>query len=435
MAAERAGAAGLSTVLVEKSHLGGVCLNEGCVPSKTILYSAKLYSQAGHSQAYGVTVSNASFDLAAVMLRKEKIVDTMRRGIASTLKKCKVTVETGSGTILPKQGDAFAVRVGDRTIEGKRLLICTGSEAIRIPIPGADQKFVFTNREILSNNLVPKNFVVVGGGVIGLEIATFFAEIGSAVTVVELLPSIGGPIDPEISSILQKELEKKDIVFRLEAKVNAIGDHSVTFENQGKSETILADIVLMSVGRRPVTKGFGLENINVAVEKNAIKTDEHGRTSIPGVWAAGDVNGFSMLAHTAYREAEVCVNDMLGKKDRMRYNAIPGVIYTHPEVASVGLTLDEATRLGHDASCAKLPLSFSARYVAENEGGRGVCKVVIDKKYGTLLGVHMIGGACSEMIFGAAAMIENELRVDDVKDIVFPHPTVSEIIKDTVWHL
>ena len=435
MAAERAGAAGLSTVLVEKSHLGGVCLNEGCVPSKTILYSAKLYSQACHSQVYGVTVSNASFDLPAVMLRKEKIVDTMRRGIASTLKKCKVTVETGSGTILPKQGDAFAVQVGDRTIEGKRLLICTGSEAIRIPIPGADQKFVFTNREILSNNLVPKNFVVVGGGVIGLEIATFFAEIGSAVTVVELLPSIGGPIDSEISSILQKELEKKGIVFRLEAKVNAIGDHSVTFENQGKSETILADIVLMSVGRRPVTKGFGLENINVAVEKNAIKTDEHGRTSIPGVWAAGDVNGFSMLAHTAYREAEVCVNDMLGKKDRMRYNAIPGVIYTHPEVATVGMTLDEATKLGHDASCAKLPLSFSGRYLAENEGGRGICKVVIDKKYGTLLGVHMIGGACSEMIFGAAAMIENELRVDDVKDIVFPHPTVSEVIKDAVWHL
>jgi dihydrolipoamide dehydrogenase len=435
MAAERAGAAGLSTVLVEKSHLGGVCLNEGCVPSKTILYSAKLYSQAGHSQAYGVTVSNASFDLPAVMIRKEKIVDMLRRGIASTLKKCTVTVETGAGTILPKQGDAFAVQVGGRTIEGKRLLICTGSEAIRLPIPGADQKFVFTNREILSNNVVPKNFVVVGGGVIGLEIATFFAEIGSAVTVVELLPSIGGPIDPEISSILQKELEKKGIVFRLEAKVNAIGDHLVTFENQGKSETIVADIVLMSVGRRPVTKGFGLENINVAVEKNAIKTDEHGRTSIPGVWAAGDVNGFSMLAHTAYREAEVCVNDMLGKKDRMRYNAIPGVIYTHPEVATVGLTLDEATRLGHDASCAKLPLSFSARYVAENEGGRGVCKVVIDKKYGTLLGVHMIGGACSEMIFGAAAMIENELRVDDIKDIVFPHPTVSEVIKDAVWHL
>ena len=435
LAAERAGAAGLNTVLIEKENLGGVCLNEGCIPSKTILHSAKLYRQAGHSQAYGVTASNVMFDLASVMARKEKIIDTLRKGIAATLKKHHVTVETGEGTILSWQDKVFRVQVNSRIVEGTRLLVCTGSKAIRLPIPGADQKFVHTNREILSIDFIPERLVVVGGGVIGLEIATFFAEVGSSVTVIELLTSIGGPIDSEIAQILQKELEKKGVTFRLQAKVTAIGDSSVSFEANGQNESIKADIVLMSVGRKPVTKGIGLENLNVYVENGAIKTDEQGRTNVPGVWAAGDVNGISMLAHTAYREAEVCINDMLHKKDRMRYSAVPAVIYTHPEVATVGLTVDDAEKRGYKVVSAKLPLSYSGRYCVENEGGRGVCKVVIDKQYKTLLGVHMIGGMCSEMIFGAAAMIDNELRVDDIKEIIFPHPTVSEIIKDTLWQI
>ncbi len=435
LAAERAGAAGLNTVLIEKAELGGVCLNEGCIPSKTILNSARLYSQAKHSQAYGVNASNVTFDLATVMARKDKIVDTLRRSIASTLKKHRVTVETGEGKVLPRQDTAFRVQVDNRIVEGARLLVCTGSEAIRLPVPGADQKFVYTNREILSIDFIPKELVVVGGGAVGLEIATFFAEVGSNVTVIELLPSIGGPIDSEIAQLLQKELEKKGITFRLQAKVTAIGDHAVSFEANGQNERSKADIVLMSVGRRPVTKGIGLENLNVYIEKGAVTTDEHGRTNIPGVWAAGDVNGISMLAHTAYREAEVCINDLLNKKDRIRYSAIPAVIYTHPEVATVGLTSADAEKLGRKVVSAKLPLSYSGRYLAENEGGRGICKVVVDNQYKTLLGVHMIGGMCSEMIFGAAAMVDNELRVDDIKEIVFPHPTVSEIIKDTLLHV
>jgi dihydrolipoamide dehydrogenase len=433
LAAERAGAAGLNTVLIEKGHLGGVCLNEGCIPSKTLLYSAKLYDQAKHSQSFGVAASNVTFDLSAVMARKERIIDTQRKGIASALKRHRIAVEAGEGTILQKQGQALRVQVNDRTFEGERLLVCAGSEAIRPPIPGGDQPFVYTNREILSVKSIPGSLVVVGGGVIGLEIATFFAEVGSRVTVVELLPAVGGPLDSEIAGILQKEMEKKGIAFKLQAKVSTIGDHAVTYDVNGVQESSAADIVLMSVGRRPVTGAIGLENIGVFVDKGAIRTDERGRTNVPGVWAAGDVNGVSMLAHTAYREAEVCVNDMLGKKDRMRYSSVPAVIYTHPEVATVGLTVAEAEKRGLAVVGAKLPLSYSGRYCAENEGGRGMCKVVVDKKYGTLLGVHMIGGLCSEMIFGAAAMVESELRVEDIKEIVFPHPTVSEIIKDTLW--
>lgn len=434
MAAERAGSAGLSTVLIEKKHLGGVCLNEGCIPSKTILHSSKLYSQALHSQAFGVTVSNVTFDLATVMNRKNKIIDTLRKGIASTLKKSQVTIESGEGIILPRRAETFCIQVNGKVIEGKRLLIATGSEAIHPPIPGAEQNFVYTNKEILSVNFIPNELVVVGGGVIGLELATFFAEIGSKVTIIELLSTIGGPIDSEIASILQKELEKKGIVFKLKAKVTSIGDHLVGFETDAGGESVRADIVLMSVGRRAVTRNIGIENLNLYMEKGAIRTDMHGRTNIPGVWAAGDVNGTSMLAHTAYREAEVCINDMLNKKDQMRYNAIPGVIYTHPEVATVGLTLAEAERTGLKAKEEKLPLSYSGRYLAENESGKCICKVVVDAQYGTVLGLHMIGGTCSEMIFGASMMIENQLRINDVKEIVFPHPSVCEVIKDTLWH-
>jgi len=433
-AAERAGAAGLSTVLIENEYLGGVCLNQGCIPSKTILASSKLYSQALHSQAFGVNAENVTLDLATVMQRKDKIINALRKGIAATLEKNHVVVETGNGIILPKPGADFVCEVNGKTITGKRLLVCTGSEAVRLPVPGADLPHVYTNREILSVNTLPKQLVVIGGGVIGLELATFFAEAGCKVTVIEMLPSIGGKLDPEISRILLKELEKKGITFHLQAKVMAIDNKEVAFENNGETGKIAADIVLMSVGRRPVTNGLGLENLNVYTEKGAIKTDAQGRTNIPGVWAAGDVNGVSMLAHTAYREAEVCVNNMLDIKDQMRYNAVPSVIYTHPEVATVGLTLDDAIKAGYDAACSSLPLAYSGRFLAENDNTRGICKVVTDNKLKTILGVHIIGGPCSEMIFGAAIMIESELRVNDIKEIVFPHPSVSEIIKDVLWH-
>jgi dihydrolipoamide dehydrogenase len=434
-AAERAGAAGLNTVLIEKSNLGGVCLNEGCIPSKTILNSARLYTQAKHSQAFGVNASNVVFDLATVMARKEKIVNALRKGIATTLKKNRVTVETGEGKILDRKGMAFRVKVSNRIVEGKHLLVCTGSTAVRLNVPGVDQKFVFTNKELFSIDFIPENFVVIGGGAVGLEMAVFFAEIGSKVTVIELLSSIGGQIDFEIAQILQKELEKINITFKLLAKVDAIEDHVVVFEMNENKESIKADVVLMSVGRRPMTEGIGLDNLNVQIERGAVKTDEQGRTNIPGIWAAGDVNGISMLAHTAYREAEVCINGMLNKEDRVRYSAIPAVIYTHPEVANVGLTVADAEKLGIEVVSAKLPLSYSGRYLAENERDKGVCKVVIDKKDRTLIGVHMIGGMCSEMIFGAATMIDKKMKIDEIKEIVFPHPTVSEIIKDTLWHV
>jgi dihydrolipoamide dehydrogenase len=431
-AAERAGAAGLSVVVIEQGNLGGVCLNEGCIPSKTLLHSSKLYTQVRTSQVYGVNAAAASLDLSAVMARKENIIGNLRKGISFSLKKQGVTVESGVGIILGRENGSFKVKVGEKIIEGSRLLVCTGSEALRLPVPGADRPFVVTNREILSIGRIPERLAIIGGGAIGLEFATFFVEAGSAVTVIELLPVIGGSIDAEIGRALRRELEKKGIAFKLDSRVTSIGDHTVTFDMGGQSETIGADVVLMSVGRRPAVNGIGLEAIGVAVEKGAVRTDERGRTNVDGVWAAGDVNGVSMLAHTAYREAEVCVNDMRGIDDAVSYDAIPWVIYTHPEVAGAGLTDTEAVKRGMDVATAKLPLSYNGRFLAENEGSRGLCKAVVDKQSRVLLGVHMIGGPCSEMIFGAAMMVEKKMTAGDIGKFVFPHPTVSEIIRDTV---
>ncbi len=432
--AERAARAGLSTLLVEKAALGGVCLNEGCIPSKTLLHSSKLFSLVKNSRAYGITAGDAAFDMQTVMTRKQKIIDMHCRGIAGSLKKCGVVVEAGSGAVLPKT-EAFNVAVGEKSFQGKRLLICTGAQALRLPVEGADRPFVVTNREILSVAALPRDLVVVGAGAIGLELAVFFAETGSNVTVVELLPDIGGSVDKELGLVLKRELEKANVRFLLQTRVTSFGDHAVAWESPEGSGTITADLALMSVGRRPVTQGWGLENIGVALSNKAIVTDENGRTNVEGVWAAGDVNGRSMLAHTAYREADACVDDMLGKKSPVNYDAIAQVMYTHPEVACVGLTAEEAARRGLDVMVAKLPLSYNGRYGAENEGGRGICKVVVGKQRRQILGVHIIGGACSEMIFGAAMMVEGKMTVSEIESQVFPHPTVSEIIKDAVRQL
>ena len=259
--------------------------------------------------------------------------------------------------------------------------------------------------------------------------------MGSEITVVEMLPRIAGNTEAEIASLLQKNYEKAGVKFRLGCKVTAVGPDSVTFEENGQTQSVPADKVLVSIGRRPVTKGFGLETLNPVMDRAAIKADEFGRTSVPGLFAAGDVNGVSMRAHTAYRESEVVINNLTGKKDRMRYNAIPAVIYTNPEVASVGETLESAQQKGMKVRGTTISMLFSGRYVAENEGGNGICKIVVEEGTDRLVGVHLLGNYASEIIYGAALMIARELRVADIKELVFPHPTVSEIIREALFAL
>ncbi|MBQ3048603.1 MAG: dihydrolipoyl dehydrogenase [Oscillospiraceae bacterium] len=439
LAAERAGHAGLKTAVVEKRALGGVCLNEGCVPSKAFLNSAKYYNHALHAAPYGVTVTGVSIDHAKVVERKNKVVKQLVAGVGMQMKRNHVTVIEGNAVIDGKGDEGFNIKVNDTVYAAKKLIISTGSTAVVPPIPGVKEGieagFVMTNREILDMTTVPEKLVVIGGGVIGLEMAAYFNSIGSKVTVIEMLNKIAGPTEAEISKILLNNYKKKGVNFCLSCKVTGVGTNSVSYEENGETKTVEADKVLLSIGRRAFTQGIGLETIGVLTERGAIVTDENMRTNVPGVYATGDVNGKSMLAHTAYRESEVAVNHILGKKDKMRYNAIPAVIYTDPEVASVGETEETAKAKGMDVQVANVTMKFSGRYVAEVEGGDGICKLIVDKKYNRLVGVHLIGSYASEMIYGAALMIETELRIDDIKEIVFPHPTVCEVIREALFEL
>ncbi len=438
-AAEKAAHGGLKTLVIEKRALGGVCLNEGCIPTKTFLYSAKIFDYAKHSESYGVTFQGAAIDHEKVVARKGKVVKTLVSGIEGTMKRAGVEVVKEIAEIKEKTADGFVVKAGDKEYTGKQLLICAGSEAAVPPIPGLREAvasgFAMTNREILDMTKVPKELVVIGGGVIGLEMASYFNSIGSNVKVIEMLDHIAGPTDSEISSILLKNYKKKGVEFILSAKVTSVGTDCVNYELAGEAKTVKADCVLVSIGRRPSSAGLGLENIGVLTERGAIVTGDDGRTNVPGVWAAGDINGRSMLAHTAYREGEVCINNILGKKDRMNYNAIPAVIYTNPEVASVGETSETVKAKGIDAKVESYTLRYSGRYIAENEGGDGIVKIIIDKNHRTILGVHMIGTYASEIIYGAAMMVESEMRVEDVHKMVFPHPSVCEVIREGLFQI
>lgn len=437
LAAERSGHAGLSTLLIEKRFVGGVCLNEGCIPSKALLYSAKVLDYARHGEKYGVTAENVKFNHEAVIARKNKVVKTLVTGIKSKLKANHLTLVEGVAEITGRNTEGYEVKANNEKYTGKRLLIATGSMPVIPPIPGVKEGIekgnVLTNREILDIKAIPASLVIVGGGVIGLEMASYFNSAGSKVTVIEMLDHIAGYTDREISDILMKNYKKKGIEFKLNCKVVEVKDDSVIYESEGKQYAAEAEKVLMSIGRRPVTSGIGLETIGVEVERGSIKVDNRGKTNIPEVYAAGDVNGTSMLAHTAYREAEVCINNILGKKDVMRYNAIPSVIYTNPEVGCVGETEETAKQKGIEFEAVKMSMMYSGRYVAENEGGDGICKVLIEKKSRRLIGVHMIGNYSSELIYGAGIMIETEMVVNDIKELVFPHPTVCEVIREAIF--
>ncbi len=436
-AAQLAAKAGLSTAVFEKNALGGVCLNEGCIPSKALLHSAKLFDYArADGEKYGVSTTGATLDYPYAVRRKDKVVKKLVAGIAAGLKAGGVTVVAHAATITGRTAVGFAVEADGQTYEGKKLLICTGSEPVVPPIDGlADglaSGFVMTNREILALTEPPKHLVVIGGGVIGLEMASLMNSALCQVTVIEMLDKIAGPTDAEISTLLQTAYEKKGVVFTLSAKVTGIGTSSVTFEQNGQTQTIDCDKVLLSIGRRAVTAGMGFETIGLQLERGALATDPQQKTNVPGVFAAGDVNGKSMLAHTAYREAEVAINTICGVKDTMTYNAIPSVIYTNPEVAGIGETLDTAKQKGLSATETKLPMMYSGRYMAENEGGTGICKLVWDGK--RLIGVHMLGNPASEIISTAAVVISREISLEQFKKVVFPHPSVAEILHDGLFH-
>ena len=437
VAAEKAGKNGLSTILFEKKDLGGVCLNEGCIPTKTLLYSAKLYDHTRGSEKYGIRAEGVELDYKKMTDRKTKVIRKLVAGVGLRMKNAGVQVVKAEALIEGRTEEGLIrISAAGESYEAKNLLICTGSESFIPPIPGLDLQAndaIVTNRELLAMKEAPSSLVVIGGGVIGMEFASLYNSIGIEVHVVEMLPEILGALDKEISAMLRTRYTKKGVHFHLSCKVTGIEGHRVTFvDTEGAEHVVEGDKILVSVGRRPNTQGLGLDTLGVALERGAVKVDDHMRTNAEGVYAAGDITGFSLLAHTASREAEVVINNLCGHDDTMRYDAIPGIVYTNPEVAGVGLTEEEAQKRGIEYTCHKLPMAYSGRFVAENEGGEGVCKVITDKESGRVLGVHMLGNPCSEIISSACIAIEQGMSICELERVVFPHPTVAEIIKETV---
>lgn len=429
-AAERAGKAGLSVVLFEKNSVGGVCLNEGCIPTKTLLYASKLYDSCVHARKYNVSAGEVSFDLPKMIARKSKVVRKLVLGVKAKLTGANVTLVNGEAFIV----DAHTVRCAGEIYECENLILCTGSQTVIPPILGIEKVGYWTHRDALDNKEIPRSLAIIGGGVIGMEFASFFSDLGVKVTVIEMMDEILNGIDREIASMLRADYAKRGVDFKLGAKVVRLEQNETgmqVYYQTGAEETCFeAEKLLLSVGRRPVTQGFGLENLSLAyTERKCIKVNAQLQTSVPGVYACGDLNGVSLLAHTAVKEAEIAVDTILGKSVGMSYRAIPGVVYTHPEVASVGKTEEMLQKQGITYWAVKFPMTYSGRFVAENEGVNGMMKVLVDE-HNKVLGVHLLGNPASELIVLGGIMVEDELDLEAFRRYVFPHPTVGELFRD-----
>ncbi len=428
-AAARAGRLGKKTAVIERQYIGGTCLNVGCIPTKVFLKSSKLITDCKHGLTFGVQVPSATLDFAALLERKNKVVGTLTQGVETLLKRHKVDIIRGHA----KLNGRNTVEVGSESYTAKNILIATGSAPAVPPIPGLAEAGVLDSNSVFELSALPARVAVIGGGYIGLEFASFFAGAGSRVTVIEMLPQIAAGCDRDISSRLLQDLKKQGIDVKVSSKVTAVAKGKVDYvDSEGAAASLDVDCILNATGRVPVLDGLGLEEAGVDFDKRGIKTSDRGKTSVPGIWACGDVTGRRQLAHAATREGLVAVANMFGGDQRIRYDAIPSVIYTHPEVASVGKTEEELKSQGIEYKKSISPMALSGRYLLENAGGAGVAKVLVGAKYGEILGVHIIGDLSSEFIVAAAAMIESEMCVSDVAEIVFPHPTVSEAMKEAI---
>lgn len=429
-AAEKAASAGLKTLLFEKKAVGGVCLNEGCIPTKTMLYSAKLLDNAKSGAKYGVlNTENPDFDLGKIISRKNKIVKKLTAGVRMKLKEKGVETVEKEAVLHDEANGNIVVKADEELYEASNVLLCTGSETFIPPIKGLADINYWTSREALNVTELPQTLTVIGGGVIGMEFASFFNSLGVKVTVVEMLPEILGAMDKELSAMVRAEYAKKGIVFHLNTKVIEVNEREVIIEKEGEITVVEAEKILVSAGRKANFQQLGLEKLNIETLRNGIKVNDRMQTSHPQVYACGDVTGFYMLAHTAVREGEVAVNNILGKRDTMSYAANPGVVYTNPEFSGVGKTEEELQAEGISYHVHKLPLTFSGRFMAENELGNGVCKMITNEQE-ILIGCHMVGNPSSEIIAIAALAIDKKYTFEDLKTIIFPHPTVGEIIHE-----
>ena len=427
-AAEKASKAGKDVVLFEQNAVGGTCLNVGCIPTKSLLYGAKQYYNATHAQKYGVTAENVTFDFAAMQKRKTIVVRKLVAGIKQRLNNEHCTLITGFANVESRTDKLVTISCNGEIYEAENLMICTGSTNFVPPIPGIkDNPAVWDSTDALNATELPKSIIIVGGGVIGMEFATLYHELGIPVTVIEALPTILPNLDPEVVTVLAEKYKKSGITILTETRVESINGNELTANGQ----KLTADKILVSVGRRANLNGLDALK-DIELNRGAIVIDDFCKTSLPNVYACGDVTGKIMLAHVAARQAEVAVGRMLKiiPLQRIAYNAIPSVVYTNPEIASVGITEAQAAELQIETEVRRLPMTFSGRFMAENEGETGLCKMIIDAKNHSVLGVHMIGNPCSEFVSAASFAVRMGYTTAEFEQVVFPHPTVSEILHE-----
>ena len=439
-AAIRASQLGMRVACVEKDKsLGGTCLNIGCIPSKALLDSSEFYHQAKHSFAdHGVLVPQVGLDLSKMMSRKEQVVSQLTRGISGLFKKNKIEWVPGEAKIT----GVGKVQVGARLLSTKNILIATGSEPI--PLPGApfDGQTVVSSTEALSFTQVPKRLLVVGAGVIGLELGSVWCRLGAEVLVVELADRIVPGMDSEMTRLLQRSLEKQGIKFQLKTKIEGLKAEKgkVRFKltsesgSSGSSEET-ADCALVAIGRRPFTQGLGLAECGVKMDpKGRIEVDAHFKSSVSGIYAIGDVITGPMLAHKASEEGVAAVEGMAGRAGHVNYQAIPGVVYTFPELASVGMTEDEAKAAGREIRVGKFPFTAVGRAKAMGET-EGLAKIIADAKTDRILGVHILGPRASDLIAEAAVAIEFAASAEDIARSSHAHPTFAEALKEAALNV
>jgi dihydrolipoamide dehydrogenase len=441
----RAAQLGFKTAIVEKAYLGGICNNWGCIPTKALLRSAEIYHYMQHAKDYGLSADNVSFDAKAVIARSRAVAKRLNGGVEFLMRKNKIQVIWGEATldgggkftVKKSQAEAPKGALGEGAYQARHIIVATGARPRVLPGLEPDKKLVWTYFEAMNPDRMPKSLLVVGSGAIGIEFASFYRTMGAEVTVVEVLPQILPVEDAEIATFARKAFQKQGIKILTGAKVTKLDKKtdSVTAtidDGNGKTEQITVDRVISAVGVVGNVEGFGLEKLGVKTDRGTIVIDGTGKTNVPGIYAIGDVAGPPMLAHKAEHEGIICVEAIKGLNPHpMDKTLIPGCTYCHPQVASVGLTEAKAKEAGRDIRVGRFPFVANGKAIAQGED-QGMVKVIFDKKTGQLLGAHMVGAEVTELIQGFVVAMNLETTEEELFHTIFPHPTISETMKEAV---
>lgn len=439
VASIRAAQLGANVVCIERDQKewGGVCLNWGCIPTKALIASAERLIAAREAARVGILTGEVGFDFAKVMARKDKVVQTLRGGVQALLKSNKVRQVVGTGSL--EAADRVKVVAADGTVQtfrSKAIILATGSEPVRLPVPGLEGDGIWTSNEAVYAPYVPKAMVVIGAGAVGLEFAFVFNALGSKVTVVELMPEVLPTADADVARELRKSLTKQGITFVLGSKIakvdRADGKLRATVSGPQGDSVVECEVVLVGVGRRPITSGLGLEAVGVEFTKTGVTVNDRMETNVPGIYAIGDLTGKFPLAHVASHQGIVAAENATGHQSKMSYRAVPAPVFTEPELATVGMTEAQAKEAGHDVIVGTFPFRPLGKAMAMDQQD-GMVKVVSERKYGEILGVHIVGPHASDMIHQAVAAIELEATVDELKHMIYAHPTLPEAIMEAAF--